>query len=42
MQVNGEPLSLDHGFPARTVIPGAPAVHAAKWVSRLTVVPEQP
>lgn len=39
--VNGDPLSLDHGFPARTVIPGAPAVHATKWVSRITVVGEQ-
>jgi DMSO/TMAO reductase YedYZ molybdopterin-dependent catalytic subunit len=41
LAVNGETLSLDHGFPARTVIPGAPAVHATKWVSRLTVVPGQ-
>jgi DMSO/TMAO reductase YedYZ molybdopterin-dependent catalytic subunit len=41
LMVNGEALSLDHGFPARTVIPGAPAVHATKWVSKLTVVPEQ-
>jgi DMSO/TMAO reductase YedYZ molybdopterin-dependent catalytic subunit len=37
-RVNGEDLSLDHGFPARTIIPAAPAVHATKWVSRLTVV----
>lgn len=38
LRVNGEDLSLDHGFPARTIIPAAPGVHATKWVSRLTVV----
>jgi len=42
LMVNGEPLSLDHGFPARTVIPGAPGVHATKWVRRITVVREHP
>lgn len=36
--VGGEELSLDHGFPARTIIPAAPGVHATKWVGRLTVV----
>ncbi|WP_226378610.1 molybdopterin-dependent oxidoreductase [Pseudonocardia oceani] len=36
--VGGEDLSLDHGFPARTMIPAAPGVHATKWVGRLTVV----
>jgi DMSO/TMAO reductase YedYZ molybdopterin-dependent catalytic subunit len=38
LKVEGEDLSLDHGYPARTVIPAAPAVHATKWVRRLTVV----
>ncbi|MGH3612402.1 MAG: molybdopterin-dependent oxidoreductase [Pseudonocardia sp.] len=38
LRVNGEDLSLDHGFPARTIIPAIPGVHATKWVSRLTVV----
>ncbi|MBW0116527.1 molybdopterin-dependent oxidoreductase [Pseudonocardia sp. KRD-169] len=36
--VGGEELSLDHGYPARTIIPAAPGVHATKWVGRLTVV----
>jgi DMSO/TMAO reductase YedYZ molybdopterin-dependent catalytic subunit len=36
LKVNGVDLSADHGFPARTIIPGAPGVHCTKWVGRLT------
>lgn len=36
LKVNGADLSLDHGFPARIIIPGAPGVHNTKWVDRLT------
>jgi DMSO/TMAO reductase YedYZ molybdopterin-dependent catalytic subunit len=36
LKVNGEDLSLDHGYPARTIIPAAPGVHNTKWVSRIT------
>jgi hypothetical protein len=36
MRVNGEDLSLDHGFPARIIVPAAPGVHCTKWVSQLT------
>ncbi|MGW0737006.1 molybdopterin-dependent oxidoreductase [Streptomyces sp. NPDC002851] len=36
LQVNGEELSLDHGYPARVIVPAAPGVHNTKWVSRLT------
>ncbi|WP_188544159.1 molybdopterin-dependent oxidoreductase [Rhodococcoides trifolii] len=32
LQVNGVDLSLDHGFPARIMIPGIPGVHQTKWV----------
>jgi DMSO/TMAO reductase YedYZ molybdopterin-dependent catalytic subunit len=32
LRVNGADLSLDHGFPARLVIPAAPGVHCTKWV----------
>lgn len=39
LRVGGEDLSLDHGFPARIIIPAAPGVHCTKWVARLTVVP---
>jgi DMSO/TMAO reductase YedYZ molybdopterin-dependent catalytic subunit len=34
--VNGEPLSLDHGYPARIVLAAAPGVHCTKWVSSLS------
>jgi len=33
--VNGEDLSLDHGFPARIIVPALPGVHNTKWVSKL-------
>ena len=36
LRVNGADLSLDHGFPARVIVPANPGVHNTKWVSRLT------
>ncbi len=38
--VNGADLSLDHGFPARLIIPGAPGVRNTKWLSTITFQPE--
>jgi DMSO/TMAO reductase YedYZ molybdopterin-dependent catalytic subunit len=35
LRVNGVDLSLDHGFPARVIIPGAPGVHQTKWVASM-------
>lgn len=35
LKVNGEDLSLDHGFPARLIIPGAPGVHNTTWVAKV-------
>jgi len=32
LQVNGVDLSLDHGFPARVIVPAMPGVHNTKWV----------
>ncbi len=32
LKVNGADLSLDHGFPARVIVPAAPGVHNTKWV----------
>ncbi len=34
--VNGEPLTLDHGYPARVIVPAAPGVLNTKWVARMT------
>ena len=36
LQVNGEELSLDHGYPARVIVPALPGVHNTKWVSAMT------
>jgi DMSO/TMAO reductase YedYZ molybdopterin-dependent catalytic subunit len=36
LKVNGVDLSLDHGFPARMIIPAAPGVRNTKWVETLT------
>lgn len=35
LTVNGETLSLDHGYPARVIVPGLPGVHNTKWVARI-------
>ena len=35
LRVNGADLSLDHGFPARIIVPALPGVHNTKWVRRL-------
>jgi DMSO/TMAO reductase YedYZ molybdopterin-dependent catalytic subunit len=32
LKVNGVDLSLDHGFPARIIVPALPGVHNTKWV----------
>jgi hypothetical protein len=37
LEVNGEILHLDHGFPARLIGPNRPGVMQTKWVSRLVV-----
>ncbi len=31
--VNGVDLSLDHGFPARIIMPAVPGVHCTKWLA---------
>ncbi len=36
LKVGGKDLELDHGYPARLIIPAAPGVHNTKWVSRVT------
>ncbi|KAA0940192.1 molybdopterin-dependent oxidoreductase [Streptomyces apricus] len=36
LEVNGEDLSPDHGYPARVIVPAAPGVLNTKWVARMT------
>ncbi len=37
LDLHGEPLSLDHGFPCRLIAPDRPGVLQTKWVGRLQV-----
>jgi DMSO/TMAO reductase YedYZ molybdopterin-dependent catalytic subunit len=36
LRVNGADLTMDHGYPARIIVPGLPGVHNTKWVGSLT------
>ena len=36
LRVNGADLGMDHGYPARVIVPAAPGVMNTKWVTRLT------
>jgi DMSO/TMAO reductase YedYZ molybdopterin-dependent catalytic subunit len=35
LRVNGADLSLDHGFPARVIVPSAPGTHNLKWMTQI-------
>jgi DMSO/TMAO reductase YedYZ molybdopterin-dependent catalytic subunit len=39
LRVNGADLSLDHGYPARIVVPALPGVHNTKWVASIEFGP---
>jgi DMSO/TMAO reductase YedYZ molybdopterin-dependent catalytic subunit len=36
LKVGDEDLPMDHGYPARIIVPGLPGVHNTKWVGSLT------
>ena len=38
LELNGKPLDIDHGFPARMIAPGRPGVLQTKWLSKLEVI----
>lgn len=38
LELNGEVLSLDHGYPARLISPGRPGVMQTKWLSSVVVL----
>jgi DMSO/TMAO reductase YedYZ molybdopterin-dependent catalytic subunit len=38
LELNGEPLSLDHGYPARIIAPGRPGVLQTKWLTQIEVL----
>jgi DMSO/TMAO reductase YedYZ molybdopterin-dependent catalytic subunit len=37
IEVNGEPLALDHGYPCRLIAPNRPGVLQTKWINHLVV-----
>jgi DMSO/TMAO reductase YedYZ molybdopterin-dependent catalytic subunit len=38
LELDGEPLALDHGYPCRLIAPDRPGVLQTKWLSRIEVV----
>ncbi len=42
LSLNGEALSLEHGFPARLVIPGYYGTNSVKWICRLELADRRP
>lgn len=38
LELNGEPLHLDHGFPVRLIGPARPGVAQTKWVGKVIVL----
>ena len=35
--MNGKPLTTDHGYPVRTIVPGYIGARSVKWLSKITV-----
>lgn len=40
-EMNGKPLSRDHGFPVRAVIPGIVGARSVKWLEKIIVSDEE-
>lgn len=38
LELDGEPLAFDHGFPLRLIAPHWPGVQQTKWVNKVVVV----
>jgi sulfane dehydrogenase subunit SoxC len=41
-EMNGEPLTHEHGFPVRAVVPGYFGTNSVKWLSRITLAATRP
>ncbi|KAG9605791.1 sulfite oxidase-like protein, partial [Aureobasidium melanogenum] len=37
LEMNGEPLTKEHGFPVRVIVPGIAGARSVKWLDRITV-----
>lgn len=40
-EMNGKPLSQDHGFPLRALVPGHVAARSVKWLNRISLATEE-
>ncbi len=40
-EMNGEPLSREHGYPVRLIVPGWYGMASVKWLKRITVLQER-
>ena len=40
--MNGDPLSLEHGFPARLIVPGWYGMASVKWLSKIVLSRDEP
>ncbi|KAL0126811.1 hypothetical protein PUN28_005289 [Cardiocondyla obscurior] len=40
-EMNGKPLSRDHGFPIRVIVPGVVGARNVKWLSKIVVSKEE-
>jgi sulfite oxidase len=40
-EMNGEPISRDHGYPLRMIVPGYAAVRNVKWLSKIQLSEEE-
>jgi hypothetical protein len=38
LQLDGKPLDIDHGYPARMIAPGRPGVLQTKWLTKLEAI----
>ncbi|XP_054800569.1 sulfite oxidase-like isoform X2 [Prosopis cineraria] len=40
-EMNGEPLSRDHGYPLRVVVPGVIGARSVKWLDSINIIAEE-
>ena len=41
LEMNGKPLTPEHGFPVRVIVPGIAGARSVKWLDRITVQTEE-
>ncbi len=41
IQMNGKPLSYNHGYPVRVIVPGVSGCRSVKWLDQITVQPDE-